>query len=244
MVGAAVVDEAPGTATDQARSPRTSSSHPATDKGLTLWTWSEIMEDKNDKGQPENFATVLEIARWAKSHLMRPHPELGRVGDVCPFTQQASRINAIRIGACSAGPAEADRILREMEGAVRAFDKIPYPKKMNQFRAVLVGFPNCSDAEGLKVVKQTQDRLSYHSVWMGKMVGFFQPNAQEKGLINPEFRPMRAPLTMLAIRAMVENDAAFVVRNRRLTPIYLAKFPLSGPRLLMAAHAKAAVADA
>ena len=67
------------------------------------------------------------------------------------------------------------------------------------------------------------------------MVGFFEPNSEDRGLINPDFRPLRAPIPLLAIRLLVENDAPFVLRNPLLAPIYLAKFPFKGSRRLVAA---------
>ena len=36
-------------------------------------------------------------------------------------------------------------------------------------------------------------------------------------------------MPLLAIRSLVENDAPFVLRNPRLAPIYLWRFPVSGP---------------
>ena len=65
------------------------------------------------------------------------------------------------------------------------------------------------------------------------MIGLFEPHSNDKGLINPDFRPLRAPVPLLAIRSLVENDAPFVLRNPRLAPIYLFKHPISGPRKLL-----------
>jgi hypothetical protein len=67
------------------------------------------------------------------------------------------------------------------------------------------------------------------------MFALFEPNSEGKGLLNPEFRPLRSPLPLLAIRMLVENDAPFVLRNPLLAPIYLLKFPLTGPRKIWSA---------
>jgi hypothetical protein len=185
----------------------------------------------NSKAPPE--ATT--IARWAMSYLMRPHPQLGRPGDVCPFTAQASRLDTIRIGSCDFGAGDAQLILRLMEDAVRAFDAIPSPKGMGHFRTILVGFPNCADADGLRVLKQIQNRLRPHSIYRAKMIGLFEPNSNDRGLLNPDFRPLRSPIPLLAIRLLVENDSPFVLRNPRLAPIYLAQFRGRGLQRLIRA---------
>lgn len=181
-----------------------------------------------------DLAVGARIALWVQSFLMRPHADLGRLGDVCPFTSQAAKIGTARIGVWNGGP-DAEAILALMEAAVRAFDRMPCPKGMAQFKTIIIGFPNCTDEAGLKVLKQTQDKLEPHSVFRGKMIGFFRPDAPDQGLINPNFRPMQSPVPLLAIRLMVEGDAPFVVRHRRLTPIYLAKFPRTALQRLFTA---------
>jgi hypothetical protein len=195
-----------------------------------LWPMSAIVQGRCEA--PPEAAT---IARWAMSYLMRPHPKLGRLGDVCPFTAQALRLDTIRIGVCDFNAGEAELILRAMEGAVRAFDAIPSPTGMSHFRTILVGFPNCAGHGGLRVLRQIQNRLRPHSIYRAKMIGLFEPNSNDRGLLNPDFRPLRSPIPLLAIRLLVENDSPFVLRNPRLAPIYLAKFRGRGLRRLIRA---------
>jgi hypothetical protein len=207
----------------------------ATCAPLRLWPLSALVAKSATPGADCPPQSCKAIAQWVGSYLMRPHEDLGRAGDVCPFTAQASRLDTVRIGSSDADPGEAGRILKTMENAIEAFEEIPCPQSMRHFRTVIVGFPLCADEKGLRVLKQTQNRLRGHSVFRGKMIGFFHPNAEDKGLINPGFRPLRAPQPLLAIRMLVENDAPFVLRNPRLAPIYLAKFRLKGAARLIAA---------
>lgn len=204
--------------------------------GLRLWPLSAFLEDRPTLSTDDASAPLcVTLAHWVQSYLMRPHPDLGRPGDVCPFTAQAARLDAIRIGISGFGSDQAPQILATMESAIGAFEAIACPKSMRHFRTVIIGFPHCADDDGLRVLRQTQNRLRPHSIFRGKMVGFFEPNSADKGLINPDFRPLRSPIPLLAIRMLVENDAPFVIRNPLLAPIYLAKFPLKGPRRLLAA---------
>jgi hypothetical protein len=189
-------------------------------------------------GAPANDhppAACALLAQWVRSYLMRPHADLGRAGDVCPFTAQASRLDTVRIGISEAGAGDAARILKTMESAIKAFDDIPCAGSMRHFRTVIVGFPHCVGEEASAVLKRVQNRLRPHSIFRGKMIGLFEPASPDKGLINPDFRPLRAPLPLLAIRLLVENDTPFVLRNPLLAPIYLAKFPVKGSRRLIAA---------
>jgi len=177
--------------------------------------------------------TDQRIADWVRSYLMRPHPELGRLGAVCPYTPTAARLDAIRVGS---SPVQSEAAIHcVMSLALAAFEAIECPPGHRHFRTVVVGFPNCGDEGGRTSLKKVQKRFRLHSILGGLMFGLFEPNSPDRGLLNPEFRPLRSPLPLLAIRMLVDGDAPFVVRNPLLLPIYLCKFPLIAPRRLWAA---------
>ncbi len=167
------------------------------------------------------------IAAWVRSYLMRPHPQLGRSGAVCPYTSQSAKLDLARIGVSDAHDEKA--VFAVMREAIRAFEVLDAPTRMKFLRTVIVGFPNCGGAEGRATLKRVQNRLRSESIVKAKMIGLFEPDAPDQGLLNPDFRPLRSPVPLLAIRSLVENDAPFVLRNIRLLPIYLFKFPFTGP---------------
>ena len=207
---------------------RDASSAPETD--LRLRPLSALPEHSGETPRAEIDQI---IADWVRSYLMRPHPQLGRPGAVCPFTSAAARMDAIRVGSSPARTQEAvDRTMRQ---ALAAFEAIECPKGQRHFRTVIVGFPDCADEEGRARLKNARNRMRLQSILRGKMFALFHPNSGDKGLLNPDFRPLRSPLPLLAIRMLVENDAPFVLRNPLLAPIYLLKFPLTGPRKIWSA---------
>ena len=173
------------------------------------------------------------IAGWVRGYLMRPHPELGRPGHVCPFTAQAARLSLVRIGVSPHGGGDQTGILATMNDALRAFDAMPCKRSTRVFRTVIVAFPGCADAAGIAALKRVQNAMRHQSIVWAKMIGLFEPGSRDEGLLNPKFRPLRSPVPALAIRMLVEQDAPFVMRNPLLAPIYLAKFPLAGTRRLL-----------
>ena len=185
-------------------------------------------------GTPSSSPSARALAHWVRTYLMRPHADLGRTGHVCPFTAQAARLSLLRIGISPFGAADKAGILRTMRDALTAFDGLPCTRSTRIFRTIIVGFPACADADGLATLRQVQNAMRHHSIVRAKMIGLFEPDSQAEGLLNPKFRPLRSPIPTLAIRMLVEQDAPFVVRNPLLVPIYLAKFPLSGTRRLVA----------
>lgn len=202
-------------------SPRTAASTPGADPLLLrpLTAFPEVSAPDGDIAQ--------RIAYWVRSYLMRPHPDLGRAGAVCPYTPIAAKLGLARIGVSAARDERA--VFAVMRQAIAAFEALETSRAQKPFRTVLVGFPNCGGAEGRATLKRVQNRLRGESTRRGKMIGLFEPEAPDPGLINPDFRPLRSPIPLLAIRMLVENDAPFVLRNLRLLPIYLLKFPFAGP---------------
>jgi hypothetical protein len=178
------------------------------------------------------------IAAWLTSYLMRSHPELGRPGEVCPFTSRAFQLDTIRIGVSFASSKESALITQTMREGLRQFAAIACDDSATQFRTVIVGFPRLTDEDGIAALRAAQRRLTLRCLWEGLMIGRFHPGAEDKGLWNPDFRPMRAPIPLLAVRHLVRNDAPFAVRHPALLASYLCRYSAAAPRHLLANFAK------
>jgi hypothetical protein len=201
---------------------------------LTWFSFADMARGLAHELLPEPHATGLGATYdWTRTFLMAPHAELGRIGDVCPFTAQASRIDTLRFAASDASSHDQAQARQDMLEAFAAFDLIPVSAKMGNFRAVLVAFPRCADDDGLGMLAAVQKSLRRLSFRQGRMIGLFHDRTAAPGLWNADFRPLRAPVPLLAIRALVEQDAAFVRRHPLLAPTYLARFRFSGARRLL-----------
>jgi len=178
---------------------------------------------------------ALERVRlWTRQFLMRENPQLGRAGAVCPFTPLGARMNTLRFGVSARRPEETVAIRRELRDAFDQFEQIEHTKNAGVYRAILIAFPTCAGAEGVAALMRVKKSLHLASFLRARMIGLFYPDAPEEGLWNKDFRPLRAPLPVIAIRSLVAQDAAFVVRHPLLAPAYFYNFPLAGPRELAA----------
>lgn len=182
---------------------------------------------------PETNAALATLADWVESYLMREHPELGRTGAVCPFTRQAARIDTVRLSICDAGPGEEERAFALIRGSFAALDEIPCKPSMAHFRTIIIGFPHCGGEAGLAMLQRVQKRNKFHSLSRRRMIGLMHAESDAPGLWNPDFRPLRSPLPVLAIRHLVEHDAPFAMRHPLLLLPYLAHFRLAGARRLI-----------
>ena len=178
------------------------------------------------------------IGQWVTSYLMSSHPELGRPGEVCPFTSRAYQLDTIRIGVSFAQSSDGTVIGQTMRDCLRQFASIACDETTTQFRTVIVGFPNLTDQEGVAALRAAQRRLTLRCLWDGLMIGRFHPAAEDEGLWNPDFRPMRAPIPLLAVRHLVRNDAPFALRHPALLASYLCRYAAAAPRHLSANFAK------
>ncbi|WID94326.1 hypothetical protein QO058_15790 [Bosea vestrisii] len=183
--------------------------------------------------EPQTNAALATLLNWVESYLMREHLDLGRTGAVCPFTRQAARIDTARVAICTAGQEEEERAFTLIRSCFGALDAIPCKPGMAHFRTVIVGFPGCADERGVDMLQRVQKRHKVYSLARGRMIGLMHETSEAPGLWNRDFRPLRAPLPVLAIRHMVEHDAPFAARHPLLLVPYLAKFRLAGTKRLI-----------
>lgn len=186
---------------------------------------------RSEHGGDERLATLL---GWVEGYLMSGHADLGRTGAVCPFTRQAARLDTMRLAISEAGPADEDAAFATIRAGFSELEAIPARPAMAHFRTVIVGFPGCSDETGVAMLKRVQDRHKFYSLSRNRMIGLMHAESDAPGLWNPDFRPLRSPFPILAIRHMVEHDAPFAARHPLLLLPYLARFPLAGAKRLLA----------
>ena len=183
-------------------------------------------------------AALSSLLGWVEGYLMAGHADLGRTGAVCPFTRQAAKIDTVRLGISEAGPSDEAVAFALIRSSFQALEAIPAKSAMAHFRTVIIGFPNCDGQDGIAMLKRVQNRHKFYSLSRNRMIGLMYAGSDAPGLWNPEFRPLRAPLPVLAIRHMVEHDAPFAARHPLLLLPYLARFPLAGAKRLFA-HVRA-----
>jgi hypothetical protein len=199
--------------------------------GLFLLEPADAQAPDDPEGWPAEARAALPAARrifeWARGYLSRPHPDLGRPGPVCPYTTQSLRSSRFWVTAhrgARPAPAELVRtVLRYRDWFVRLE---PSHGHRAQLKTILVLFPNIATADAPLLVDRTQELLKTEFVRAGLMVGEFHPGPPPApGLWNKDFRPLRSPVPLLAIRHMVPSDRPFLTGNADHLAAYLAIYP-------------------
>jgi hypothetical protein len=167
------------------------------------------------------------IREWTTAYLAAPHPDLGREGPVCPFTAPSINKELFWVGCVDKPDLTADEIVRTVAGMVMEFHRLPPTGGPDALlKAILIIFPAVTD---YNMIAEAQKRLKKEFVTMGLMIGQFYPGCEESGIRNPEFRPLRSPLALLAIRHMMSSDFPFLAGKVEWIEEYLKRFAPSIP---------------
>lgn len=173
----------------------------------------------------EHLEPLRTIAHWAMDYLCNPHPELGRRGAVCPFTNPSIRRNLFYLTVIPG----ADLRQQDVEEVVRLYrdwfmEMEPQDPRLAQFKSINILFPDVPEEAWTSVIEATQERLKGEYVPHGIMIGEFHPGPPDKAALrNPDFRPLRAPMPLLSIRHMVPTDFAFLRHRQEYMSAFLAR---------------------
>lgn len=159
------------------------------------------------------FPCLVEITEWIEKFLSKPHVDLGRSGPVCPFVPRALQLDTIRMAVIRAKDLNSLQI-EEIVSRYRDIflDLDPKEGELAFYKAILLVFPDVSEEEAFTLIDAVQQKLKPFFVEAGLMIGEFHPRNESPGLHNPNFRPLRSPIPMLAIRYMAESDLPFLDR--------------------------------
>lgn len=165
--------------------------------------------------QPDfaNLDDLNQTVQWFKNFLAKPHANLGRAGAVCPFAPRALKLNTVRVAAIRTEGMNQTQI---EELVCRYRDQFlqlaPTSGEMAFYKAIMLVFPDVSAEQAPELIDEVQRKLKPYFVEQGLMIGEFHQHNDTPGLHNPDFRPLRSPVPMLAIRFMAESDLPFLER--------------------------------
>jgi hypothetical protein len=155
-----------------------------------------------EPGEASAGADLHRIATWAVAFLNTPHRDLGRRGPVCPYTRQSLGNRSFLLGQVR-GPEIAPAVELYRECFVELLEQTAEERR--HLLTILVVLPDL-DRSDAGPLDEVQARLKDAFVRDGLMVGQFHPRCEQSGLWNEDFRPLRAPVPLMAIRRMVSSD--------------------------------------
>jgi hypothetical protein len=150
------------------------------------------------------------LVRWVEDHLMRPHPDLGRDGPVCPFVRHSNTRHLFWAGLVPGGDElSVPEIQRVVDEAIAIYRELRREHETDaRSLTLLTIFPELTRTDRIDVVHQARKT---EVVGRGWMLGQFYPDCVVPGLWNNEFHPLDAPVPMLVLRKMMSTDFPFLV---------------------------------
>lgn len=178
-------------------------------------------ENINSKLGADEKRALNTILEWIHNFLCNSHPDLGRQGIVCPYTPSSLKREQFWITFYNEYPIT---INKAMQIILECKDFFKSSKSSNDLlNVLLILFPN-KEADNSNIVEKLQKNLKKEFVSQGLMLGQFFPNCMEPGLWNSDFRPLQAPIPLLAIRNMVSSDFPFLSNEKEFVLAYIKKF--------------------
>lgn len=182
-----------------------------------------------DTADGPDAEALARLGRWFAEHLARPHPQLGRPGQVCPFVESANRAGTllVRTGGLPDALADTGALDAALDGLVaemeQTFRTTCWAHPNRNLRALVVALPRLARERwgGLDLV---QARSKTRLAEAGLMLGQFHPDCREAAARNPDFLVSRSPVPMLALRSMAFHDIFFLDSEPRLFRAYSRRY--------------------
>ncbi|MFE0702177.1 DUF6875 domain-containing protein [Streptomyces sp. NPDC058872] len=194
---------------------------------ITSWSAAEIADGEPPAPHRE---PLLRVLTWGKAFLVASHPELGRTGPVCPYTQTSLRKDLFHLALPSPGCTD---LTSAVDSLRTRYAKLAAPlcDEDRELLTILLVLPDFDPADSSEL-DQLQRTAKDEFVAEGLMIGQFHPVCDEPGLYNDSFRPLRAPLPLLAVRQLLVFDLPFLMSDDTHFDHYLQRFaPAIPPRI-------------
>jgi hypothetical protein len=172
----------------------------------SVCTYNEVQRE------PGRFPHYAEVIAWIKSFIMKPNPELGREGPVCPRVHMALEQNLMKFATIRTKAATAEEAIFGCEAVVEGFYALFPNRDEWPLSCLLILFPDIKRDQASDFIDGGHRRLRKTFIKNGLMLGEFHPHSTVPGTYNPAFRSMRAPMPLFAVRAISANDHKFLVR--------------------------------
>lgn len=173
----------------------------------------------------ENSEALRQIVTWVERFLSNPHPQLGRTGDVCPYTKSSMKKEYLWLTVRRGKALSVEDVYTSVMKYRDWFLEIaPSSEKESLFKTILILFPDIEVEDVPRTIDVVQQQLKPEFVAEGLMIGQFYPHCPEKGLRNLDFRPLQAPVPLLVMRHMVRSDFPFLEKDEKYISSYIDVF--------------------
>ncbi|MEU6070015.1 MULTISPECIES: DUF6875 domain-containing protein [Streptomyces] len=172
-----------------------------------------------------DFAAALEsVDTWLTDYISANHPEIGRTGPICPFVAPSRKNRTLEIRLRLVGHAPTLELVEEIaRSSLREYEETTWQGRNPMLQAMVVVLPDLRSAD-TGLLDRAQARVKDDFVERGLMIGQFHENCEVTAARNPRFAVSRAPVPVLAVRAIALHDIFFLSDRPHWFQKYREKF--------------------
>ena len=199
-----------------------------------------LLQDLDDSDKTRDLGdcdlkALRTVAGWIESFVIKPHPELGRAGPVCPIVPHALEHETLWLAAEEVDNRSAADVVTLVNGYKELLLRLqPAPDDDTSYKALVIVFSGLTADRARECFDdiQMQDfkRLSYEQ--HGVVVGEFHERNEGAAVRNPGFQPFKAPVPFLLMRHAVVRDWVFFLDNEDWFGLWARRFGESATRAL------------
>jgi len=174
------------------------------------------------------------VADWIRSYVIRPHPDLGRTGPVCPFLPRSLERRVLWLAAEHVGDRDAAGVAEVLTGYHRLLlDTQPADGEDVASKVVVVVFSDLPAERAPGVFDDALQQIAVpRYVDSGTVFGPFYPGHRGTAIYNASFHPFRSPVPFVFVRHGVVDDWKFFLENEAFFPVWARRFGESGTQAL------------
>ncbi|MET7608043.1 DUF6875 domain-containing protein [Streptomyces avermitilis] len=164
------------------------------------------------------------VDSWLTEYISASHPEIGRTGPICPFVSPSRKNRTLEIRIRLVGRAPSLELVEEIaRSSLREYALTSWQGRNPMLQAMVVVIPDLR-SEDTGLLDQAQARVKDDFVAQGLMIGQFHENCDVTAARNPRFTVSKAPVPVLAIRAIALHDVFFLSERPHWFQKYREKF--------------------
>jgi hypothetical protein len=194
-----------------------------------------LFEDLEDVSRTSEFAgsdldALHTVADWITSFIVRPHKDLGRVGQVCPFVPVSLERRTLWL----APEHVSGRSLADVVALVSGYQALflgaePTDGDDANYKAIVVVFTDLSPDRAKAFFDDVLRDLAVPSyVEHGFVMGGSYEGNEAGAIYNSSFRPFTSPVPFLLIRQAVISDWKFFLDNEDWLNLWARRYGESG----------------
>lgn len=167
--------------------------------------------ERNVRVGPAELEAVQKCVAWLNDYIGKPHPELGRNGDICPFVRTALRKQRMSfVVADHITEPDVSRIKSMvLFEAWRLLQHLDESDRFSELVTTNLLFPELK-GDAAAVVHDVHTQTKSSLMRRGVMTAAFYPGYLKPGIYNDNFKLYQSPFPVLVVRPMALHDIMFL----------------------------------